>query len=177
MSKRRFMIDIEAAGKMPGGVILSIGWCRFSPEDGAVLAESGEVRLEIQPQLDAGLRVDGDTLDWWLRQTALPWAPDTVAQPPKAALVTLLASIARAEQIWAKPPQYDLTGIRAACAAFGIDEPWHFRKERCFRTLRAEAPRDLLMEPLREGVKHGALVDAVHQAREAAVIMKARSGS
>ena len=174
MSTRRFMVDIEGVGKMPGGVILSIGWCRFSPE-GIDESESGEVRLEIQPQLDAGLRVDGSTLDWWMRQTALPWSPSTIAQPPKAALVTFLAAIHGAEEIWAKPPQYDLVGIRAACTAFEINDPWHFRTERCFRTLSQTAPSGLRMESLAEGTKHGALVDAVHQAREAAVMLKAMS--
>lgn len=175
MSKVRFMIDIEGLGPMPGGVILSIGWCRFSP-DWVSQDESGEVRLEIQSQLDAGLSVDGSTLDWWLHQTALPWAPGTVAQSPKAALVTFLASIAKADEIWAKPPQYDLAGIRAACTTFGIQDPWHFRKERCFRTIKAMAPAELHLEPLAEGTKHGALVDAVHQAREAGIILESMIG-
>jgi len=175
MSKRRYMIDIEGLGAMPGGVILSIGWCRFDPEQGAHWDAAGEVRLEIQPQLDAGLRVDGSTLDFWLRQTALPWAPGTIEQPPRAALLRFCHEIRKADEVWAKPPTYDLTGIRAACAALDVPVSWHFRTERCFRTLCQTAPSGLRMKPLAEGLKHGAVVDAVHQAREAAVMLKAMS--
>ena len=174
MRCRRYMVDIEGLGKMPGGVILSIGWCRFSPE-GVDLEESGEVRLEIQPQLDGGLKVDGSTLDFWLCQTALPWAPGTDAMYPQTALRTFASAMKNADEVWAKPPQYDLVGIQAAMKVFHVAQSWAFRTERCFRTLCQIAPTGLRMEPLAEGTKHGALVDAVHQAREAAVMLKAMS--
>jgi len=175
MSKKRFMVDIEGLGKMPGGVILSIGWCRFNPEFGAVEGESGEVRLEIQPQLDAGLGVDEGPINFWLAQTALPWAPGADALHPQTALGEFNHAMALADEVWAKPPQYDLVGIQAALRVFGLPQSWPFRAERCFRTLCATAPSGLRMKSLAEGTKHGALVDAVHQAREAAVMLKAMS--
>ena len=174
MSNRRYMIDIEGLGKMPGGVILSIGWCRFTP-DGPIYEESGEVRLEIQPQLDRGLQVTGSVLDFWLRQTALPWASDTREQHPVQALEVFSLAMRKADEIWAKPPQYDMVGIQAAFQVFGVEQRWHFRAERCFRTLCATAPSGIRTEPLADGTKHGALVDATHQAIEAAVMLKAMS--
>ncbi|MDH3350231.1 MAG: 3'-5' exoribonuclease [Gammaproteobacteria bacterium] len=174
MSKARFMVDIEGLGEMPYGVILSIGWCRFTP-DGPMLEESGEVRLEIQPQLEAGLTVDEGPINFWLAQTALPWAPDTPPLHPRTALRDFCVAMFRAAEIWAKPPQYDLVGIQAALKAFDLVCPWHFRAERCFRTLSQTAPPELRLPQLPEGTKHGALADAVHQAREAAAMLKAMS--
>lgn len=171
MSNRRYMVDIEGVGKMPGGVILSIGWCRFSP-DGPILAEAGEVRLEIQPQLDAGLQVHGETLDWWLQQPALPWAVGTPVSHPHSALTAFNAAMKHAQEVWAKPPQYDLTGIQAAFKVFGISQSWPFRSERCFRTLKQLAPGPYHLPVLEEGVKHGAMADAIHQATEAAAMLK-----
>jgi hypothetical protein len=168
------MVDIEGLGKMPGGVILSIGWCRFSP-DGPTLGDSDEVRLEIQPQLNAGLKVDASTLNFWLTQTALPWAPGTDAWHPQSALQAFANAMKNADEIWAKPPQYDLVGIQAAMKVFNVAQSWPFRHERCFRTLGQMAPTGLRLAPLEEGTKHGALVDAIHQAREAAVMLKAMS--
>ena len=174
MSNRRYMIDIEGLGKMPGGVILAIGWCRFTP-DGPIFEESGEVRLEIQPQLDAGLTVDGDVLGFWLKQTALPWATDTKEQEPQYALTEFSMAMRKSDEIWSKPPQYDMVGIRSAFQAFEVKQSWPFRVERCFRTLGQTAPSGCRIEPLADGTKHGALVDATHQAREAAGMLKAIS--
>ena len=168
------MVDIEGLGKMPGGVILSIGWCRFNLE-GINERESGEVRLEIQPQLDAGLKVDAGPIGFWLEQTALPWDPATEAEHPQTALQIFCDAMSRATEIWAKPPQYDLVGVQTALETFNVRQPWPFRAERCFRTLCQTAPTGLRLAPLAEGTKHGALVDAVHQAREAAVMLKAMS--
>lgn len=166
MGCRRYMVDIEDLGKMPGGVILSIGWCRFSP-DGLMPAESDEVRLAITPQLD------GDTIDWWLQQTALPWAPTTPIVHPTQGLETFSSALAGADEVWAKPPQYDLVGIQSAFKAFGIRQSWAFRAERCFRTLCQTAPLGHRLPTLPSGEKHGALSDAIHQAREAASMLKA----
>lgn len=174
MTVRRFMVDIEGLGNMPGGVILSIGWCRFNLE-GPVLEQSGEVRLEIQPQLDAGMHVSSGPIEFWLAQTASPWAPDTLVQQPVEALVEFNAALRGASEVWAKPPQYDLAGIQAAFKIFKIAQSWPFRNERCFRTLKRMAPSDSHLEPLPEGEKHGALADAIHQAREAAGMLKAMS--
>ena len=64
--------------------------------------------------------------------------------------------------IWANPPQFDLTFLQFAYTKEQIELPWHFRQERCCRTIWNELPQVPVEYP--EGlVAHRADHDAVRQ--------------
>ncbi len=177
MSNKNFMVDIEGLGDMPGGVILSIGWVRFRPDTGPDLETAREVRLDIDLQLSQGLKVNSGPVNFWLRQTARPWGPeledDKTVPHPVFALDQFNQDMRGAAKIWSKPPTYDMAAIRACMEAFGMVPSWSFRAEFCLRTLFATGPQGLRQPVLSDGTKHGALADAIHQATDAAAMLKA----
>jgi len=175
VSNKKFMVDVEAIGDMPGGVILSIGWVRFRPDLGPDLETAKEVRLDIDLQLSQGLKVNSGPINFWLDQKAKPWGPelDEHAAHPVFALDKFNQDMRGASEVWAKPPTYDLTGIRSCMAAFEMVPSWSFRAECCLRTLFKTGPQGLRQPPLADGTKHGALADAIHQATDAAAMLKA----
>ena len=166
---KRYMIDIESIGKQPGGVILSVGLCRFNTN--GVISEEREWKLDIQEQMDKGLTVSADTLYWWLEQPGKPWRDEGEFVGMDHFLGDLDEALEGADEVWAKPPQYDLAAISMACQIFEWDQPWHRRAERCLRTLKQFGPKVLL--PPMAGSKHGALDDAIQQAKEAGAILRA----
>ena len=60
------MLDIEALGSKPGSVILSIGAVKFA--GGKILHEFYR-RIDPQSCIDAGLKIDVDTVMWWMKQS------------------------------------------------------------------------------------------------------------
>jgi len=176
MGTERWMIDIETIGKGRRAAILSIGYVRFGP-DGPRLETACEFRPRLGEQLERLDRdVDASTIIWWLEQTARPWQDDLPTTPCEEIIHHMHNHMGKADEIWAKPPQFDLAIINSLCEDCNLDTPWHWRKERCFRTVKAFAPAHCHLPPLPDGEKHGALADAIHQASEAALMLKWLNG-
>ena len=166
---KRFMVDIEGLGKGKQGLILSIGVARFNLEE---VTDTLEVRLNIDDQFDLGRVVDGPTIEWWLTQPGKPWRDDTPRQGVVPALNEVNRFIGKADEVWAKPPQYDLDLIRNAMGSIGLGPSWHYRAERCLKTIfHSVANPNLIDWPVRQGTHHGAADDAAHQARECITVL------
>lgn len=156
MSNIDVMIDIETFGHHADAVITQIGYAAFTARTPFEVLEVGTLYVDVQSCLDAGLRVDGSTLLWWMHpdrdagRLALV-QPPTEPIPLERSLVLLSEQIRRLEpdRIWAMPPQFDLSILKTAYLAVGENQPpWHYRSERCLRTLydlvgfdRKKAPR------------------------------------
>jgi hypothetical protein len=85
-------------------------------------------------------RSDPKTVEWWNQQD--PKVRDLVfggLEQPQVAfqrLATYVDSYSPTT-VWAFPPQFDLTILRYQFDVHGIKTPWHYRDERCARTLKA----------------------------------------
>lgn len=163
------MVDVETFGTFAGAVVASIGWCRFS-EAGDYAP--GKVNVSIQSALRAGLRVDGRTIEWWLRQEDAARAAlfDPQPVPLRDALEELAKAVEGAKAVWAKPPQFDVAILDRAYAAVGRPVPWRRQSERCLRTLCSLAAKLSGQNPY-EGIvaepKHCAAADALAQTKAA----------
>lgn len=159
---RDVMIDIETLGTAPGSVILSIGAVAFDAESG-IMGEEFYIAIDPEDAVSKGLTTDISTMIWWMKQS-----PEAIADafsgtcPLTSALIALGEYVKRnePEQVWAKPPSFDIVLLEAAYRAACVTIPWHYRTPRDLWTLisvTGAVQPDI-------GTAHNALDDAKSQA-------------
>jgi DNA polymerase III epsilon subunit-like protein len=165
----RVMVDIETLGLDPGAAILSIAAVQFGP---GRLGETFERTISVESCQDAGLTVDGNTLDWWLQQDSDARHVLTGGEDLEDALAEFSSwyDDRAFDEIWANSPAFDCIHLEHAFESVGLEAPWEFYEQRDYRTLTGlpVAPSD----PDHDGVEHDALDDAKHQARVAATTLQ-----
>jgi DNA polymerase III epsilon subunit-like protein len=154
------MLDIETLGLEPGCVILSIGAVAFDIDG---LGETFHRSINLESCADAGLEIDAETLEWWLDQDDAVRGVLTGGEDLTAVLSEFTDWFLDldADEVWANSPTFDCRVLEHAYGAVGLDAPWQFYQERDFRTLK-KLPVAVMAD--RDGDKHDALDDAVHQA-------------
>lgn len=169
MSRLDVVIDLETMSTLPNAAIVSIG--AVAVRDRVPVGEF-YVRVQLETALDVGCMVDGDTMEWWMRQDVDARQEVDGSQEAGSLYQALaefeawLQEIAAGDRvlIWGKGPSFDCTILKNAYQAFRRDAPWFFRNERCMRTLLDLYPEagDLPFE----GIQHHALHDARHEAAQ-----------
>ena len=155
------MIDIETLGQHAGSVVLAIGAVKFG--DGQILDEF-YTRVDAESCVKAGLKVDADTVMWWMRQAD---APRLEIAQGGVDLGDALASFADwvddpDSEVWGNGASFDNALLAEAYRAAEIKAPWKYWNDRCYRKVK-NLYRDVQM--VREGEHHNALDDARDQAR------------
>ncbi len=178
------MCDLETLGTAPGATILSIGLVPFNVEGVAPEADRLHLIVSRGDSERLGFVEDPATLGWWGQQS---WeAQETLRQATEAGLLVRDAlekvddylvrvtgprpgkrSICEGK-LWGNGSDFDNALLTATYTQLGIPPPWSFWHNRCFRTLKGLG---LVKEPVRQGVHHNALDDALHQARWAVAIL------
>jgi len=134
------MLDLETLGTSPGSVILSLAAVCFNMETGET-GTSFYKKIDIASAMDAGLKIESDTLKWWLQQ-------ESGAQMELLSNSSLLKDVLFEFNmfidkncfVWGNSASFDCGLLAAAYKACGSSIPWNFRKERCLRTLVALNP-------------------------------------
>jgi len=161
------MIDIETLGTAPGSAILSIGAVMFGP---AGLAEEFYAPISLASCTAAGLTIDPETVEWWMKQSeaarAAAFREGAEPLPRVLSRFSTWFDQVGAERPWSQGANFDPPLLEAAYRACGMTPPWKFRDVRDTRTLYEQA--DVKVDRAR-GTHHNALDDARAQA-EAAVI-------
>lgn len=161
------MIDIETLGTNPGSVILSIGAVSFNLETGETGKEFFR-NIKLQDSLDLGLKIDGDTLAWWMNNKAEAFKMST---DNGESLLTVLDDLyefirhsgVNKTFVWGNSNRFDLGLLEAVYDKVpGIPTPWNFRNERDVRTLVAFAP-EIKDNWKKVGVEHHGLSDCINQ--------------
>lgn len=168
------MIDLETLGNRPGCIVLSIGAVEFN-ESGT----HGEFYVEISQVTSEqhGLRADISTLKWWKEQntdaqqvvirTGNP--NNEGVHPLRHALTKLQTWMPQDALVWGNGASFDNIILAECFKACGIEAPWKFWNDRCYRTLKnlfQEVPFE------RSGTHHNSLDDARSQAIHASAILK-----
>lgn len=177
---KHVMIDLETLGNYAGCATLSIGAVRFDPEKGA-LGEELYLVVNRQSCLDAGLRVDQDTLDWWekqsegAREVLAKSASDKIGEDNvsfQSAMIALKMFIEKesSTKVWSCGADFDLPILVTMFKLLGMEVPWKFWNGRCYRTIKFLA---MWVKLDREGTYHNALDDAKYQAQHLIKIGKA----
>ncbi len=159
------MLDLETFGTAPGSVIPSIGAVEFDREK--VLRE---FYLRICPQscVAVGMTMDPSTIVWWLGQSEE--ARMELCKAPTHDIPNALIDFSDWAQctgtevieVWGNGASFDNSLMAAAYRLCGLELPWKFYNDRCYRTVKALHP-DLPLQK-RSGTYHHALDDARTQA-------------
>lgn len=167
------MIDLETASDHSNAVILSIGACMFSYDEGIVDKFYRNVSPEGQKEL--GLHVSQRTVDWWKSQPKE--ARDHLMHnqiPLKQALDEFAEWFGSKSKVtWSKGASFDQPIMDSAYRAIygeSAKSPWKYYDGLCFRTIEKFFP----MPPEeREGTAHNALDDSITQAKSLLKFYKA----
>lgn len=169
------MIDIETMGNKPAAPIVAIGAVFFDPKNGELGAEF-YVAVDLASAMGQGATPDGDTILWWLKQSAEARAAICTDDTHHIdeALFELSDFISRNSEnprylkVWGNGANFDNVILRTAYEREGRICPWQFWNDSDVRTM-VLLGLQLGFEPKRDipfdGVAHNALTDARHQVK------------
>lgn len=159
----KLMIDCETLDIGERPVLLSIGAVVY---DDTQIFEYFQIDIDIENSKKHGFTVSQSTLDWWNEQDPIA---KNMAFSGKEKIDLALQKLVDfysdngCDEIWSKGALADIRWINNALDHFGIERPWNYYKEFCFRTLLKSSPR---FEIPFAGIQHNALDDAIHQAKQ-----------
>lgn len=172
------MLDLETLGIKPGCKILSISAVTFNT---GLSMNRSSFDATVMVSLQDQLKTDPNTLEWWNKQSKEAY--DAVFNNPKA--IRLTSALESFEEwltvfydfgyiptLWGNGASFDCPVLAEAYRVYGYKVPWHYRNERCYRTLLAQFGH-LINKQEFEGVKHNSLADATYQANVAEHIFNA----
>lgn len=173
---KHIMIDLETWGTKPYSLIVMIGAVHFDPDKPGVFRDSFEVALDPISSQKAGLRIDADTVSWWMDpkqdEAREHWFKMLKFELPMAldGFSTWLDTFSTIEErcIWGNGSNFDNALLEQAYQVAGRDKPWSYKGDRDFRTIKALDVNRILHPAegkiVNSGVKHTALYDAFWQA-------------
>lgn len=157
------MIDLETLASTEDAAVIQIAAVAFDSVTGAIASE-----FNVYVRFPSG-HIDPGTVFWWMQQTAAPAVAkgcEAAAYDTRDALKALAAWVVGLGEIagvWSLPSSFDLAILSSAYGKAGLGKPWHYRLERCARTVLALAGyrgKDRPGVPLPEGyLAHDALSD------------------
>lgn len=161
-----YMLDIETLGKGPSAAVVQIGICGFDLRGGAV----GEPQSwRVRPHRDSVM--DYDTVRWWMQQSqeardSVFFGGDIIAPEVALQQLGLVIGGEPSINIWAMPPEFDVTIMASLYRMCGLNPPWAYNATRDLRTLGeiAGATKSDRMQPT---ILHDAGADAAAQASTA----------
>lgn len=167
------VLDLETLSTRPDALVLSIGAVGLNKR-GEILSGT-EFHLALDQQAQQHRRhVSLDTLDWWSKQDKPARDASFTAPPTSQAFVANALSAfsdfvdqwsARdAVCVWGNGCSFDNVILASLYKDWGIEAPWKFWNDRDMRTITAIFPH-LKAMPF-EGIKHHALHDAMHEAKQ-----------
>lgn len=161
------MGDLETLGTSSNSVILSIGAVAFNEHTG--VTDTFFTAVDKDSCLQAGLVIDSATEIWWSKQSAEAKAQFKDPIPLKSALMAFCDFIGKDDLVWGNGVDFDNVILANAYKACGETQPWNFRNNRCYRTLKNLFP---YIKCDRHETPHHALGDAKYQARHLMKILK-----
>ncbi|WP_151706795.1 3'-5' exonuclease [Acinetobacter sp. TUM15064] len=167
--KNKLMVDCETLDIGERPVLLSIGAVVFNDQQ---IQDYFEYFINKETAISEGFTVSQSTLDWWDQQDpdarAYAFNGEGDIQEALKALVQFY-ELNECTEIWSKGSLADIRWINNALDYFGIERPWKYYKEFCFRTLLKSVPK---FDMPFVGMPHNALDDAIHQAKQFIEIKK-----
>lgn len=163
------MVDLETLGNGSRAVIVAIGAVQFS---GA--GSDTEFYTTVDPQscVDVGMVMDVSTVMWWMSQSDAARKAITQKGVPLAdALFSLANWLPLNSLVWGNGATFDNAILSNAYSLVGMNKPWKYSSDRCYRTLKSLFSD--IPVPMPIGTAHNALDDARYQAAHATTILGA----
>ncbi|WP_168386189.1 3'-5' exonuclease [Erwinia amylovora] len=174
------MLDLETMGTKPDAPIVSIGAVFFDPQS-SELGEEFYVAVNLTSAIEQGATPDGDTIMWWLKQSAEARAAictdDTKHIAEALSELSLFISSNSDNpsylKVWGNGTNFDNVILRSSYERAGQTCPWKFWNDSDVRTI-VTLGRKIGFDPKRDmpfdGERHNALADAIHQAKYVSAI-------
>jgi hypothetical protein len=162
MSDVHVMLDIETMSTKANAAIVAIGAVKFDEQ--GLIGEGFYRNVYLKSSLRAGLEVSGDTVMWWLDQSAEARASLSTPEPVRLelALQSFVHYTGQEDvKLWGNGAAFDNPRIINALEHADVLHPYKFWNDRCYRTIKGMFP---LVGMRRSGVHHHALADAKSQA-------------
>jgi len=173
------VLDLETVSLAPNAAIVAVGAVEVLLEEG-VLGREFYLPVDRGSSERFGLHVDPDTVAWWEAQSEVARDALKCGRPLDYALDMFTDFCRRVEgngteklEMWGNGAAFDNVVLRSAYDAADICAPWGFRKDRCYRTLRALLPH---VEFQNVGTHHNALDDAKAQGLHLIKLMRELKG-
>lgn len=160
--KTQVMLDLETFGNKPGSVIVAIGAVTFS---GNQIGSEFYRRIDARSCIEVGLKMDPETVLWWLKQSEA--ARIEITKGGDALAIALMDFRKWLNQqgaecdMWGNGSEFDNVLLAAAYDACQSVLPWKFWNNRCYRTVKNLFPSIPYTKP---ATAHNALEDAKAQA-------------
>ena len=160
---KNLMVDLETMGTNSNALICSIGAVYFDKKGPSQDPDDQfNVVIDFQSGIDAGLRMDGATVEWWLRQKEKARSGICDATHNlKDALLEFSMFFKKGTRIWGNGADFDVALLKNAYESVGLALPWKYSNVMCFRTLKNL--RQGIEKPQTGGTVHNALDDAIWQ--------------
>lgn len=162
------MIDLETLGVVPQSPIVSIGAVFFDIEKG-LLGNTFYMALRLKDQLEAGRKIDAETLKWWMGQSdAAKKVFNEKAQPTTGVLNTFgqwikMNKASPRVNVWGNGSTFDISMLEDILRQLNIGIPWGFSDVMDLRTFKRFVAGGQAVPKI--GVAHNALDDAISQAK------------
>lgn len=159
------MLDLETFGNGSTASIISIGAVKFDPNTMTRVDDSFYVAVDPESCAQYGLKIDAGTILWWM-QPDQTGAREDWLKTEKLDLASALEGFAmwfgaNSMPVWGNGATFDNVILRNAYQVTGLECPWSFRHDRCYRTFKSIAPA---VEMQRVGQYHNVVDDAISQA-------------
>jgi len=156
------MVDLETMGQGTDAAIISIGAVHFDTCKRTIESTFySEVNLESSLQL--GLKIDASTVLWWMKQSEAArkaFKHNEKARDIYDVLTRFEEWYPERATFWGNGATFDNVILSTAYDLYGIEKPWKYWEDRCFRTLCSLYPEISVSDV---GTAHNALDDALYQ--------------
>ena len=150
-NQTHLIIDIETLSTKPNAVVLSLGCVPFQFENKKpfekYLEDGFYVKLDVKAQIEAGRKMQKETVDWWLSQSAearLVTKPSEEDVDPRDALEQFsryVDSLRKFEGfsddsfVWSRGSNFDFPIIESLHDTFGLKPPYSTWSIRDLKTM------------------------------------------
>jgi len=155
----RVMLDLETMGNGTNAAIIAIGAARF---DVGEITDEFYAVVDLASSVAVGLEIDASTIMWWMKQSddaRKQFERDNV--PLVEALKQFSEWVGEDAEVWGNGAAFDNAILSNAYRKCGMEQPWKFWNDRCYRTVKSMNP---YVKMVRQGVYHRAVDDAKSQA-------------
>jgi len=126
------MIDLETLGLNAGCVVTQLGASYFDRYTGELGCEF-IANISIESCMSVGLKINPDTLNWWLdKKDLISWLDEPLKI--KEVLETFSLFYKKGDLIWSHN-SFDIPILKAAYMACNLEIPFHYRDTRDLRTI------------------------------------------
>lgn len=177
---QNIMLDIETMSTQPNAAITAIGAVVMDFENNKITGSGFYKAIDLESSVAHGGHLCPNTVTWWLTQddaAKRAMTQNTVSfADAMIQFKSWVGNVATPKhvRVWGNGATFDNVIVRRAFMRMGLDCPWPFYGDMCYRTMKSLRPD--IEPPEFSGVKHDALADATYQALHLIEIMKALRG-